>query len=628
MVKVQFIKDVFIEPEAKRKQVCRVESRYVVTSTGGKGQDASDAGAAPRSPEGQSVKGGGDQGLSLGDMVSRGDKVDSLSDQGKSRETGSLDQSRAPLTRYLGRNLERTLSRGLSEELGRELNREASGLRERVLKGENPPAITREFTWSGQLDQSSNAGLSFPIGLRQHFQLRKSDFIDDKEKTDSRLNLKVEKFLNETPLKDDTHRTPAENEALDETRKGLAEATNEDEALSKALHLARLYQHLRYIEEAQKAAQLALGIDPDNIVGRQLFKELERMHPVDIGVTSPVTITLPQSVTKSALRRCIQQLAGGRVMVVGDLLIDELLEGKPERISREAPVLILEHVDTLHIPGGAANTANNVVALGGRCHAVGVCGADEYAQKLADMFTRHRIEYSLVPDVTRPTTVKTRILSKSHSLMQQLLRLDRIAHHQISAVVERALIEKIDHVAGHFQAVILSDYRAGVITDGVINACRAIASQKKLHLIVDAQDNFARFKDVTLLTPNQPDAEKALGFSIDSKESLARAGSALLAATNAEALLITRGPEGMVLFRRGEPMVEVPVFNRSDVFDVTGAGDTVVATMALALVTGSSYVEAMALGNLAAGIVVRKSGTAVTSQNEMLDTLETLSIAD
>ncbi|HEY9788585.1 MAG TPA: bifunctional ADP-heptose synthase [Candidatus Obscuribacterales bacterium] len=599
-----------------------------MTGPSGPQKDASDANqpVSDKRPPAQEEQ----NQLSLGDLVSRQgglEEVRNSSRLGRSQSDTGMAQQAAHWNRFVSG---RSIARGLTEELRRELTRDAQGqpFTPRSFKAE-PPQMNREFTWSARqgLDQSANQGLNFPIGLRQYFQLRKSEFQPIEEKPATELLSRVDKLLNETPVKEDNTRTPAEERELLQSREALQNSKTSDEALSKALHLARLYQHLRYIEDAQRAMQFALGIDPDNIVGKQLFKELERMHPVDIGVSS-APLPVPASVTKSALRKRIHDLSRGRIMVVGDLLIDELLEGKPERISREAPVLILEHVDTVLIPGGASNTANNVVALGGQCHAVGVCGADDYAQKMADMLTRHHIRHSLVPDVTRPTTVKTRILSKSHSLMQQLLRLDRISHHPISPMVERAVVQKIRETANNYDAIILSDYRAGVITDGVIEACREMASYHHKQLIVDAQGNFERFRNATLLTPNQPDAEKAVGFQINSKETLERAGAELLAATNAEAVLITRGPEGMVLFRKDQQPVEMPVFNRSDVFDVTGAGDTVVATMALALVTGATPVEAMALGNLAAGIVVRKSGTAVTSQKEMIETLEQLNIAE
>ncbi len=574
------------------------------------------------------------EGLSLGDMVSRGDRLKGAQrhDQGIT-ETQKLEQLNNQLTPHIsGKPGRGALSRGLglSEELGRELSREAGAepFRDRVLKGETNLPV-REFTWSNQrqMDQSSNAGMNIPLGLKQFFQLRKAEYQTPPEKSDSQMNVKVENFLNETPVKDVQKRSPAEEKDLEQSRDALRNAASPEDTLSKALHLARLYQHLRYIDEAKKATELALGIDPDNLVAREMFKELERMHPVDVSVAA-VPITVPNAVTKSALRKRIHGLSGGRVAVVGDLLIDELLEGKPERISREAPVLILEHVDTVHIPGGAANTASNVVALGGDCMAVGVCGADEYADKLSSMLERYRIKHNLVKDITRPTTVKTRILSKSHSLMQQLLRLDRISHNQISSIIEKILVQQIEESVEGYSAIILSDYKAGVITDGVIRSLREIAERQKMLLIVDAQGDFERFKGVTLLTPNQPDTENALGYRIDSQARVEQAGKDMLEKTGAEAVLITRGAEGMALFERGKPYAEMPVFNRSDVFDVTGAGDTVVATMALALVSGASYVEATALGNLAAGIVVRKSGTATTSQREMLETLEQLNIPE
>src|SRR5262249_35049106 len=149
--------------------------------------------------------------------------------------------------------------------------------------------------------------------------------------------------------------TPAERQELDKTREHLENATSPDDIVDSALHLARLYQHLRLIEEATKATELALGIDPESLMVRQVFRELERAHPPDIGATH--VRSAGARLTKSILRERIQALGLGRIIVVGDLLVDELLEGKPERISREAPVLILEHVDTELIPGGAANTA-------------------------------------------------------------------------------------------------------------------------------------------------------------------------------------------------------------------------------------------------------------------------------
>ncbi len=468
---------------------------------------------------------------------------------------------------------------------------------------------------------------TFQFGQTPQFQIRKSEFLHDIEKPLSEVKLLVDKFLKETPARDDETLTPAEANELTQTRDSLSQSSSATDALNQALHLARLYQHLRYIEEAKKATDLSLGIDPDNHLGTELFKELERMHPTDISIrTRPAPVVEP--LTKSNLRKRIAAMTGGKIAVVGDLLIDELLEGRPERISREAPVLILEHVDTELIPGGAANTANNIAALGGVCHAVGICGRDDNAGRLAQLLEGSGITHSLVQDPSRPTTVKTRILSKAHAMRQQLIRLDRISHEPIDDLIEALLIDKLTAVADRHKAIVLSDYRGGVVSDGLVRACKSLAGKHNLMLIVDAQDHFERFQDVTLLTPNQPDTEKMVGYEITDRQSLEKAGDDLLLLTGAKAILVTRGPDGMVLFQQGKEMFALPAFNRSEVFDVTGAGDTVAATMTLALVTGSTFVEAMALGNLAASIVVRRPGTAVTTQNEMLEHLERVGLPE
>jgi D-glycero-beta-D-manno-heptose-7-phosphate kinase len=477
----------------------------------------------------------------------------------------------------------------------------------------------------GKLDISID--LSFGGG-RGVVPLGKSEFAKTEgEKRVEQVRPMIQNFLRATPLDEKLAQHDYLKQIAD-ARESLSNATNPQDAVSDALHLARLYQHMRYIEEAKKAIDLSLGIDPSNQHVDQLFRELERMHSAELGGATTSSALGAQPLSKSNLRKRILNLTGGKVIVIGDLLIDELLEGKPERISREAPVLILEHVDTELIPGGAANTANNIASLGGKCHAIGVVGHDDYASKMAMLFDRAGITHGLVKDPTRPTTVKTRILSKSFSFRQQLLRLDRISHDRVSPEIEKQLLGKLSEVQGEYNAIVLSDYRAGVMTDDLIRAVRGVAAEKNLLLIVDAQDDFARFQNVTMMTPNQPDAEKAVGFEIKDKESLQRAGDELLMITGAKAMLITRGGEGMVLFQQGQAMIELPAFNRLEVFDVSGAGDTVVATMALALTTGCTFLEAMALGNLAAGIVVKKPGTAVTTQKEMLENLDMLKLQE
>lgn len=473
----------------------------------------------------------------------------------------------------------------------------------------------------------TKSAFTFVGGRLAQFQFRKADLTEEKgDLLSTNVKQAVDSLITRS-TRDEEEKLPANlKDELESSRKALSKSETASDIVLHALHLARLYQYLRYIEEAKAATMLALGINPDEVLAKELFKELERMHPQDIAVYTPTSCEQPLS--KSNLRRLINNLAGGRMMVVGDLLIDEHLEGKPERISREAPVLILEHTDTRLILGGAANTANNAAALGGVCHVVGVVGEDDYAGKLAPLLDCSGITHNLVADAGRPTTVKTRILSGAHARKQQVLRLDRICHQAVSGSVESRLELKIREKASQYSAIVLSDYRCGTVCDGVIKACRQIAQENNIMLVVDAQDHFERFQNVTLITPNQPDIERAVGFSINSKETLLEAGEELMLLTGARALLVTRGAEGMALFQQGQELFELSAFSRSDVFDVTGAGDTVVAVMTLGLVTGASFVEAMALGNLAAAIVVTKPGTAVTSAREMLEHLEQLDLPE
>lgn len=474
------------------------------------------------------------------------------------------------------------------------------------------------YTWQNPTGQAP--GQAPPFMLKGYLK-------PEQDKPVHELKNLISNFLNETKVVDEHKLSRRERKELKTNRDRLSSAQSVPEAVRTALQLKRMYQEMKHLEEEIKARDLILGLDPHNQIGKQLFKELERMHPQDLAV-APVAFPWSLGLCKSRLRACIKALSGGRVIVIGDLLIDETLDGRPERISREAPVLILEHVGTELGLGGAANAAANLAALGGTCHAVGVCGRDDYAPKLGRLFDKAGISFGLVEDPSRPTTVKTRILSSAHALRQQLLRLDRISHEKLNDEIGRKVLEKLAAVSGSYSAVILSDYRGGLITDLVVNGTLEMAATKHLHVIVDAQDKFERFKGSALITPNQPDTEAAVGFKIESKEQVEEAGRKLLRLSGAHNMLLTRGGAGMVLFREGEMMCELPAFNRSEVFDVTGAGDTVVATMTLAMVTGASMVEAMALGNLAAGIVVKKVGTAVTNQNELLEALDSLKMAD
>jgi rfaE bifunctional protein kinase chain/domain len=487
---------------------------------------------------------------------------------------------------------------------------------------ENPEFAAR----SGEGNEDSMVGKQEESKAKFSYQ----EIFADKEKAQRQIDVKLP-FLparkaeaakaDDKPLKifanknQEASQKAADSEALTPPKEAPLQTKQAADSLTE-LQVDNIYPGQAHKADLRKEQETE--DDPKEMSHKSAFAGIERDRIHDLGSQSGALIN------KDRLRVCILNLAHGRIIVVGDLLIDELLEGNPERISREAPVLILEHVDTELIPGGAANTANNIVALGGQCHALGVAGTDDYATKLEHLLDRHNIKHSVVRDPQRPTTVKTRILSKSHSFKQQLIRLDRISHNQIDNITQTLLLRKLEPLIKDFQAIVLSDYRAGVMSPNLISNCRRLAKDNGLILVADAQEGFERFQNVDLMTPNQPDAEAAVGYAFNDESQLLQGGKDLLTLTGSKAILVTRGAHGMSLFRKGLPPHHLPVFNRSEVFDVTGAGDTVVATLALAMVTGATLEEATALGNLAAGIVVRKPGTAVISQKEMLETLEKL----
>jgi rfaE bifunctional protein kinase chain/domain len=310
-----------------------------------------------------------------------------------------------------------------------------------------------------------------------------------------------------------------------------------------------------------------------------------------------------------------------RVLVVGDLTLDEFLTGQVERVSREAPVLILRHELTRQIPGGGANAIYNLATLGANVKAVGLVGKDGQGEVLRGIFTSAGIDTSgILVDSDRPTVTKTRISGHARqSVTQQIVRIDRKSDDPPDLELQLQLAAYIRQQIGSVDAVVCSDYGDGVLSQPVIEAvlqhpCTIIDTQKDLH----------RYAGATLFTPNLPEAEKAAGYAITTSASLPQAGHDLLQLTQAEQMLITRGDEGMSLFSRDGSHETIPAFNRTDVYDVTGAGDTVVAALTLGLIAGASPIEAAMLGNLAASLVVRQFGTATTTVDAMKTALRSL----
>ncbi|MEP0753211.1 D-glycero-beta-D-manno-heptose-7-phosphate kinase [Trichocoleus sp. Lan] len=314
------------------------------------------------------------------------------------------------------------------------------------------------------------------------------------------------------------------------------------------------------------------------------------------------------------LIQLLDNFAQARVLVVGDLTLDEFLTGQVERISREAPVLILRHENTRQVPGGGANAVYNLATLGAQVKVAGLVGKDDQGQALRHIFEAAGIDTSgMLLDPDRPTVTKTRISGHARqSVTQQIVRVDRKSDELPDQDLQLQLAKYIQQHLDTVDAVVCSDYGDGVFTQPAIEA--ALSHQKT---IVDAQAGLQRYQGATLFTPNLPEAEQAVGYAIASGQTLTQAGRDLLALTQAQQMLITRGEAGMSLFERNGIEQHIPAFNRTDVFDVTGAGDTVVAALTLSLVVGASFWEAAVLGNLAASIVVRQFGTATTSPEEM-----------
>ncbi|MBE7703950.1 MAG: D-glycero-beta-D-manno-heptose-7-phosphate kinase [Cyanobacteria bacterium SIG28] len=317
----------------------------------------------------------------------------------------------------------------------------------------------------------------------------------------------------------------------------------------------------------------------------------------------------------------IKKLNQAKVLVIGDMALDEMVYGDTERISREAPVLILQHTHTKHILGAASNAAHNVSKLNdGKVSVIGVIGEDYQSYDLKDAFANANIKHdSLVSDSTRKTITKTRISgSCSHSITQQIVRIDRQTNEPISKTTEDLLLKEIEKMVPDFDVVILSDYHIGTLTDNVIKTTMDVAKKYGKKVIVDAQKDLHRYKGLYSMTPNLPDTQKHVGFYLRSKSDFIKAGNKLISDTDAENVLITCGAEGMVVIEKGDKYTHIPVFNKAEVFDVTGAGDTVTATYSLALAVGADPVYAAIIGNIAAGIVVKQFGCATTTISEIL----------
>jgi rfaE bifunctional protein kinase chain/domain len=327
--------------------------------------------------------------------------------------------------------------------------------------------------------------------------------------------------------------------------------------------------------------------------------------------------THPPPIDAGRLITLVDAFAGRRVAVFGDLIVDEFIYGEIARVSREAPVLILNYDSTEIVAGGAGNAASNVAALGGRPAVIGLAGRDEPGRRLMTV-----LRPMDVTGIARPagyrTPTKTRILAGGvHSAKQQVVRIDRAAAAGAGRDHRDGIAARLLRAAAGCDALLVSDYGTGLVSPALVTRARR-QMRRGAPVLVDSRYALPSFRGITTCTPNESEVEQIFGVTIgDDVKVLERAGRALLERTRAQAVLVTRGGRGMALFERTRPTVHIPIHGSDQIADVTGAGDTVIATMTLALAAGASYEEAARLANYAGGIVVMKRGTATASADEL-----------
>lgn len=307
-----------------------------------------------------------------------------------------------------------------------------------------------------------------------------------------------------------------------------------------------------------------------------------------------------------------------RVLVVGDLMLDEYLWGKAERISPEAPVQVVDVTREDMRLGGAGNVINNLVALGCKVTALSVIGVDDNGVLLQHAFTGKGVDASGVfEDPMRSTSKKTRVVAAN----QQIVRIDRETKDSISAEFEERIIEFVKVRKNDFQVILVSDYAKGVVTPRILAGIIAVARKVNVPVAIDPKgSDYTKYRGASILTPNRKEAEIAAGISIADDKNLKEAALALIGQVELDAILITRSEKGMSLFPRGCEEIHIPTVAR-EVYDVTGAGDTVLAVLGLALACDMDFADAARLANIAAGIAVGKIGTSTVAPAEIIDAM-------
>jgi D-beta-D-heptose 7-phosphate kinase/D-beta-D-heptose 1-phosphate adenosyltransferase len=320
-----------------------------------------------------------------------------------------------------------------------------------------------------------------------------------------------------------------------------------------------------------------------------------------------------------ALCEGVNRFASCRMLVVGDVIVDEFIWGRVERISPEAPVPVVDVYKESLMLGGAGNVANNIIALGGQLTLCGVIGNDAMGRELVHMLRKmNSPTHGLVVEDERPTTIKTRVVAHS----QQVVRVDREQRRPVNADSIDKILGVLKEQLGSTNAIVVADYGKGVVTKTLMDGIRSLTRDSEIVVTVDPNkvQNLEVYRDVTLITPNNYEAQVMSGISIEDEESLKRVGDQLLQKLGCQMVLITQGDRGMTLFEGNGRITQIPTLARK-VFDVSGAGDTVTSTFTLALAAGLTPRQAAVLANFAAGIVVAEVGTATVSASRLKETL-------
>lgn len=314
----------------------------------------------------------------------------------------------------------------------------------------------------------------------------------------------------------------------------------------------------------------------------------------------------------------LAQMAGTPVLVIGDMVADVYLDGDIARISREAPVLVLRQREERVVAGGAANVANNAATLGGTAYAVGVCGTERSGDALCAVLGKNGVRTEFVRAEERPTITKTRIIAGGRATVsQQIVRVDHESHAPLTAAEEETLLARIRTLLPQVRGVVLSDYGSGTVTERVRQLVIEETRSAGIPSIVDSRYDILAYEGIGYVKQNDAELAAALGREFHAEEELYAAGHELRARLSADGVLITRGADGMTLFLADGSATHIPVSDHSEIFDVSGAGDTCVAVMILGLAAGVDARTAARLSNIASGIAVRKRGTATVAQEDL-----------